>query len=220
MAMTEWFNRRARKRNDIERKAQVAFATFQRLNQIYSVTLSIESHLREGIERAQQARSYNFLTTQALQRMAAPIYFPVEEIWTLTQIGGADLGNSVGSLDHAFNLLLNALDDYGVKRDVLMNEMPPPTRAEGYKGTMEVDETEILRLTPQIGALELAIEQLHPMAQRLALEAFEALCKVVGAESLPLGKSFEVGLVTPDGQKVVIKAGNPKPRLDATASQD
>jgi len=207
MAMTEWFNRRARGREEREARAKVTSATFARLNHIYSVTRQVWEHFAPAIESAKSAGVPIPAQVLPLQRMSTPVFFPVEEQWILTKIGGPELVNSTGALDYAFNLLLDSVERYGSERNEMMQAFPASSVMRGNVGTTFADQSQLNSIRPKIAACEMLLDQIVPMASRLMDDAYEAIICLVGAKSMPLGKKWKVQLIDPQGQTVTLTAG-------------
>jgi hypothetical protein len=216
MMMTEWFNRRTRKQTEKDHRAQVAMATFTRLNSIYSVSRQICSHFNDAVAAAKAANVPLPLQVLPLQRMSTPIFFPLEEQWLLTKIGGPALINSIGSLDHSFNLLLDTVDHYTAERLKLFSMLPPPTTMKGHVGTSVFTPAQLTQIGPQMAICEMVLDQMLPLARDLVSDAFEAIRHLAGAKSMPLGRKWEVGLPDPSGKNVLLKAGclNPLPYVN------
>jgi hypothetical protein len=144
--------------------------------------------------------------------MSGPVIFPIEELWTLTQVGGRDLVNRVGSLDHAFNSLLDVMSRYDEQRRRVWAKFPPPAHMDGIAASVELTEEQVRMLRPDIEELDHILIQTIPMARRLACDTFEALQLLIHAKTRPLGKKFAVSLPDPTGRSVRISAEDARPR--------
>lgn len=213
MCWTEWFNTRSRRRDQKARFAAVTFSAYQRLNHMYSVTTSIRDHLVEGCASRVDSQQPLFLTVRPMMRMSPPMSFPPDEVWDLTQIGGHPLTNAVNSLDYAFNVLLDSMDDYFSRRRELMALFPPPEEWEGDRGSLEITADQLKQFRPRMAELDMSIDQMRSMATSLTKELFQALKMVVYAKSKPLGDKFEIGLRDPEGHQISLKAGAIEPTI-------
>lgn len=203
---TEFFNRRTRKRDQRSRNAAGAFAAFQRLNQIYSSMLTAKRHLDAGIAEAKKSDwPHVCAVVQPMNRLTGPVEFPVDELWTLTQVGGHALINKVSSLDHAYNSMSDMLDVYRVRRDEVWTKFTP-TRMEGAVGSIEMTPAEYKVIQPRFVELDSMVLQLSPLIDRLVVDALEAVRLLVQARGRPLGKTFSVKFPSADGTEVVIRA--------------
>ncbi len=203
---TGWYNRGTRQRERREKFATGAFASYQRLNQIYSVSIQIRDHLDGGHAMAASKHQPICTTTIGVQRMSGPVIFPIEELWTLTQVGGSKLLNRVNSLDHAFNQLLDSVDRYGIARREVWHKLPTPDNMEGIVGNVGLTQEQERKLAPDIAMLDHTLEQIIPIARSIVDDTFEALTLLVHANTKPLGKKFKITLPSPTGETVQISA--------------
>lgn len=203
---TAWFNRRTRAQERREKFAAGAFGAFQRLNQIYSISLGVRDHLLIGQSAAEKSKARPCFTTMALHNPSEPVRFPLEELWTVTQLGGPDLVNAVVSLDHAFNQILRSMEKYSVLRDEVFRLLPSPDEMEGVSGHMSLDASQMKRLLPKFAVLDSVLEQVADNATSLSLDAFTAITRLVRLKSHPLGKAFSVTLPDPNHTDVTISA--------------
>lgn len=206
VSWTAWYGHRTRRLERREKFAAGAFAAYQRLNQIYSIALVVRNHLDQGQALAAEKGQPACTTTMGMQRMSGPVFFPIEELWTLTQVGGNKLINRVNSLDHAFNSLLDSVDRYGLERQELWVNFPTPDKMDGIVGDVGLTEDQRRALAPGIAALDHILEQLRPMARSIVNDTFEALTLLMHAKSHPLGKNFKIALPSPTGEQVEISA--------------
>lgn len=212
MVMTEWFNSRNRARLDRERNAEVTSATFTRLNHIYSVARQIHEHFSDAITAAQGTQGPVHATTLPIQKMSPHVFFPVEQQWILIKIGGPSVVNTIGSLDFAFNQLLDTVEEYKLRRELLQKSLPSPSQANGNQGSYILSQEQMLQIAPDSAALDMCIEQIVPLSNGIVTDGFTALCALIGAKALPLGKQWHVELPDPSGKLVTLKAGNPEPQ--------
>ena len=208
---TEAFNARRHRRDQSERMAAAAFSAYQRLNQIYSVSMIIRDHLREGAKFQKDMNAYLCMVTRPIQRMSPPVIFPIEELWAITKIGGPKMINSINSLDGVFNTLLDSLDGYNVRRKELTDRMPAPADMQKDHGTSELSQEEVKALRPIMADLDGRLEALLPMSESLVSDSFDAIFNVATAEAKPLGKKFEIQIPDPNGQLVKFGAGSKSP---------
>lgn len=209
---TELFNRRTRRRDQKGRNAAGSFAAYQRLNQIYSNALVVKQHLDGSMAYAIVSHSpYFCMQVVPMNRLAGPVSFPVDELWTLAQVGGHALINRVNSLDHAYNSLAEMMDQYREARTAIWNQMVPE-RMDGTTGTVAMTPEVFKTMMPRFVELDSAITQIKPIADSLVADAFEALDLLVHAKAKPLGKAFKLGLPRPDGSVAIIDAKQRRPK--------
>lgn len=208
---TEWFNSRSRKRERREKFSAGSFAAYQRLNKIYSLSVIIRNHLESGIAAAKAERGAPICAKiQPINRLSGPIYFTIEELWTIAQLGGSDLINNINSLDDSFNALLDLMERYERERaDILAQVIPE--RMEGLVGTLGLTEEQMKRLRPKFAALDAMAVDTAKMATSIVTDCFEALVSLVKVKSRPLGKEFEILLPDPKGRPVKINASGVHP---------
>ena len=203
--LTEFLSARRRKKDQLDRFAAAAFAAYQRLNQIYSITIIIRDHLLEGQTAAVKNQMFACLATRPIQQMSAPVVFPMDELWAITKIGGANTINALNSLDSVFNMLNDSMDDYSAARNELTDRMPPPSAMQGQCGTTMLSEDQLAPLLPMVADLNGRLDSLLPMANSLVDDSFRALVLIATAETKPLGPKFEMQMPDPSGK--VVKFG-------------
>jgi hypothetical protein len=210
---TELFNRRTRSRDRKSRNAAGAFAAYQRLNQIYSNALVVKQHLDGSMAYAIVSRSPFFcMQVVPMNRLPGPVSFPVDELWTLAQVGGHTLINRVNSLDHAYNSLAEMMDHFRDARIATWNQIVPE-RMNGTTGTVAMTPEVFKAMMPRFAELDSAITQIKPIADSLVADAFEALELLVHAKAKPLGKTFKLSLPRADGGVAIIQANEKRKRL-------
>ncbi len=203
---TAAYNRGTRKRERREKFAAGAFAAYQRLNHMYSVALQIRDHLNLGEEEARKQGAPVCTRTMPMQRMSGSVTFPLEELWTLTLVGGSALINRVNSLDHSFNHLVESIESYGTLRREVWLKMPTPVSMRGHVGSVVLTPGDMRKIAPDFGALDHLLGQVTPIARAIVDDTFEALTLLVHAKSRPLGKKFKIQTVSPRGEVVVVRA--------------
>jgi hypothetical protein len=142
------------------------------------------------------------LATRPIQRMSAPVVFPMDELWAITKIGGANTINAINSLDSVFNMLIDSMDAYTSTRKELTDRMPAPSAMQGQRGTTTLSEEEMAPLFPTVVDLNGRLASLTKIAKRLAGDCFEVLVLIATAESKPLGKKLEMQMPDPTGRLV------------------
>lgn len=202
---TEFISWRKRKRDQREKLSAAAFTALQRLNQIYSVTITLRDHLKEGKSLSDKQPIQLCLATRPIQRMSSPVIFPAEEMWAMIKIGGGKLLNNIQSLDNVFNMLLDTMDSYNRDRQELTDAIPAPEIMSGHRGTSAVSEQDIIRLRPKIIDLNGRIISCISIADKLAVDAFSSLVLIATSEKRLFGKKFEIQLPNPAGE--IVKFG-------------
>lgn len=207
---TELFNRRTRRRDQKARNAAGSFAAYQRLNQIYSNAVAVKRHLDTSFAEAEkEGAPYLCVLVRPLNRLSGPVEFPVDELWTLVQVGGHVLINRVSSLDHAHNSVMDVMDQYRLVRDEVWSHITPESM-EGTVGTVAMTPEDLKKLRPRFAELDFMLTQISPIVNSLVDDAFEAFRLLVQAKTKPLGKKFEIGLQKADGTYVIIRATEPQ----------
>lgn len=201
---TAWYSHRTRLRERREKFAAGSFATFQRLNQIYSVAIKLRDHLREGQMLAEDKDQPVCTVTMGIQRMSGPVSFTIDELWTLTQVSDNTLINRVNSLDHAFNALLDAMDRYASMRDEVWKLLPAPDKIDGIVGSVGLTQAQAQHILPEFAKLDHFLSQLLDISSNVVLDTYDALKLLVFAKAKPLGKNFKVEVPNPQGEVTTI----------------
>lgn len=203
---TELFNRRTRRRDQRSRNAAGSFAAYQRLNQIYSNALAVKQHLDGSmIDAVLSGAPFFCARVEPMNRLPGPVSFPVDELWTLSQVGGHRLINRVNSLDHAYNSVAEMMDAYRDTRNQVWGNITPE-RMEGTVGTVAMTPDVFKATLPRFVELDFVLVQLKPIVDALVADTFEAFDLLVHAKTKPLGKKFEISLPRADGSTATMRA--------------
>jgi hypothetical protein len=206
VAWTEYFNARTRKRERREKNAVGSFAAYQKLNQIYSSASQISRHLKNSFQLGiNQGIPFKCLATVPIMRLSTQVNFTVDELWTLTRVGGEALLNQVNSLDQAYNALIEIMDRYDKDRALLLEKMTP-TEMNGEMGSGAFTKEEFLKIQPGLVQLDSLLTQTFPISTKLVSDTFDALRMLVHAKAKPLGKKFAITLPDLDGVEITINA--------------
>jgi hypothetical protein len=204
---TEFFNQRSRKRDRKERFATGTFAVYQKLNYIYSLTMVRRDHLSRGIlEAILIGAPFLYSTTLPVFGHSKLVEFTTDDLWAITQVGGADLVNTVNSLDNAFNQQSAIMRYYSEERRGLTSRYPPSTRIVDGVASIGVTQEQFFQMQPIIVELDGIVLQTHTLMTQLLTDTFQALRALVYAREKPLGPEFGITLPGLDGKDVAISA--------------
>ncbi|MFN7265801.1 MAG: hypothetical protein ACK5T5_12840 [Phenylobacterium sp.] len=140
-----------------------------------------------------------------MNRLPGPVTFPVDELWTLSQVGGHRLINRVNSRDHAYNTVAEMMDSYRVARTETWG-MVTPERMEGTVGTVAMTPDVYRKMVPRFVELDNALVQIKPIDDSLVDDTFAAFDLLVHPKTKPLGKKFEISPPRADGITATMRA--------------
>jgi hypothetical protein len=206
IAWTEWFNVRSDARKTKERNSAAMFAALHRLNMIYSNAVRFRDHFTASIADAQNnGAPYLALQVRPMNRMTAPIEFPVDELWVLSQVGGDPLLEAVSALDTRYNAVAELAHSYPVERGSVLGRLTP-TNMAGDVASVELTAEQMMSVAPGLAYLDSVITGIASLSTALVPDAFTALRELVYAKDSPFRLSFKIELPDPDGNAVEIRS--------------
>lgn len=211
--ITRKLGREAREQEQQERDRVAAFAMRDHLMRIYSSALSDLKHIklarsRQKLENGEQHPHISLLM-EAYSNTSEPITFHVDQLYSMSRVGGSELLNKVTSLDRQHNAISTTQQLYRQRRQRLMDEMPGEIE-KGTRGKTEFDQKTYNRFLPRIAELDSVVDQLEELCQQLYNDSFDALQDLVRAQGSKLGLKFEIELRRLSGKPETIRS-QPEP---------
>jgi hypothetical protein len=199
VAWTEFFNRRARRRDLKVRNYAAAFAVWNKLLKIYSISTSIHHHYVELQNNYDPDHGPMCLQGRAAYIDQSLVQITIDERMTIWTVSGVAALNRLLSLDDQYNFLVGAVSRYLEHRQALFDSITP-IAMNGAVGT--ISEEEQRRIAPKVVELDMELTQSFGMAESIVQRAFEALRDLAYSRGRPLGKNFEFGIFTPTGERI------------------
>jgi hypothetical protein len=203
VAWTEFFNRRARKRDLKVRNHAAAFAVWNKLIKIYSSSMSIKRHYSENEKEYNPDNGPRCLQGRPGYFDQTLVQLTIDERMTVWTVSGAAALNRLLDLDDQYNFLVQAVTRYLEHRQALFDSLTP-VAVDGAIGT--ISEEDQRRIAPKVVELDMELSQSFGMAASIVQSAFEALRDLAHSRGRPFGKSFEFATLTPAGEKIKFSA--------------
>lgn len=203
---TEFFNWRARRREQRSRMFSLANSMFIKVSNIYADAVQIRDHLAGCIRTAAIKQVMHvFLYTKAMRGSDLRTLFTTDELWMATLAGGPPLINKVTRQDEASAALFAAMVSYDQERDKMMSFFSPG-EVSGTEATAGISSDIYQRVRPMMNALDESIFDIHRIASDLAISSYAALEALVHASRRPMGSKFAITVLDPEGLKVELRS--------------